>query len=781
MLVTQQKKFDSKDEPLTDLLGKAANGKLQLPDFQRRWVWDDDHIRSLLASISLAYPIGAVMTLRTGNPDVRFRPRTLEGVSLADSIEPDLMLLDGQQRMTSLYMALSSREPVLTRDARGRTLKRHYYADINASIDPNADREEDGIVSIPDDRMLRHDFGRRVYRDLTTRENEIAEEMFPLDIVLDYSKTMAWQLQYLSSGPGEQPERVDKWGKFHTEIIQHFIQYDVPTIELTELTPKEAVCQVFEKVNTGGVTLTVFELLTATYAVDDFKLREDWEQRQSELHQHELLSVVKATHLLQVIALLASYDRRHAYLSEHTGDERAPAVSCKRRDILRLKLEDYLKWADTATQGFKRAVPFLHSEYIFRNKDLPYVTQVVPLAAIFGILGDRADSYNAQQRLQRWYWCGVFGEMYGGSTETRFALDLVDCIQWIESPEDIPRTVQDAQFQAERLLTLRTRNSAAYKGLYALQMKHGSMDLQTGRRIDVNAIFEHAIDIHHIFPKRWCDDNDIASVLANCVVNKTAIDARTNRRIGSNAPSIYLRNIEERDGIDERILDKFIHSHYIDSVALRQDDFQKFFNHRFETLVDQVARVMGKQVNRTANRDESPFSEAGNEKTLLRRVQKLLTTDENRVLELKSTGCKNLHTGKKDPNVELAIVKSIAGFMNANGGTLLVGVDDQGLPVGIAQEFSELKNPNTDGWQLWLTDLVSTHLGTGAATGLDTKFCTIDGFIVACIDVGASDIPVFSKVKKGGERNVFFVRVNNSTRKLSGQELLDYRQRQWSA
>ena len=640
--------------------------------------------------------------------------------------------------------------------------------------------EEVGIVSIPDDRMQRRDFGREVYRDITTRAKEISEEMFPLDIVLDYSETMAWQLQYLDSGPGEQSERVEKWRKFHTEVIQHFIQYDVPTIELTELTPKEAVCQVFEKVNTGGVTLTVFELLTATYAADDFNLRENWEERQGILHQHELLSGVKATHLLQVIALLASFDRRRRYLLQNTGDERAPAVSCKRRDILRLKLEDYLKWADRATQGFERTVPFLHSEYIFRNKDVPYLTQIVPLAAIFGILGENANSYNAQQRLQRWYWSGVFGEMYGGSTETRFALDLVDCVQWVESEERIPRTVQDAQFQAERLLTLRTRNSAAYKGLYALQMKHGSMDLQTGCRIDVNAIYDHAIDIHHIFPKRWCDENNISKDVANCVVNKTAIDARTNRRIGSNAPSVYLRSIEHKDDIDERTMDEFIHSHYIDSVALRQNDFQRFFNNRFEILVKQVASAMGKKVNRAPNRDESPFSESGNKLALIERVQRLLNNDENRVLEFKSTGFRNLHTGQKDQKIEHMVVKSVAGFMNANGGTLLVGVDDQGSPVGINQEFSELKKPNTDGWLLWLTDLVSTHLGTGAATELDTNFCTVSGLIVACIDISASHTPVFSKVKKGGERNVFFVRVNNTTRELSGQELLDYRQRRWS-
>ena len=102
----QEKKFESNEKPLSDLLKMAASGRLQLPDFQRGWVWDDNHIVSLLTSISLSYPIGAVMTLRTGNPDVKFRPRLLEGVELEGDLEPEFMLLDGQQRITSLYLAL---------------------------------------------------------------------------------------------------------------------------------------------------------------------------------------------------------------------------------------------------------------------------------------------------------------------------------------------------------------------------------------------------------------------------------------------------------------------------------------------------------------------------------------------------------------------------------------------------------------------------------------------------------------------------------------------------
>lgn len=100
------KKFTSDEVPLAQLLNQASSGVLQLPDFQRGWVWDDAAIRSLLASISLSYPIGAVMTLQTGNPHVKFRPRYLEGVALGPGIEPEILLLDGQQRATSLYLVL---------------------------------------------------------------------------------------------------------------------------------------------------------------------------------------------------------------------------------------------------------------------------------------------------------------------------------------------------------------------------------------------------------------------------------------------------------------------------------------------------------------------------------------------------------------------------------------------------------------------------------------------------------------------------------------------------
>ena len=773
-----EKKFSSDELPLAQLLDRAANGDLQLPDFQRGWVWDDDHIRSLLVSISLSYPIGAVMTLVAGNPDVNFKARLLEGASLGAAPAPEMLLLDGQQRLTSLFQALRSRAPVCTRDRRGNELYRHYYANVDACIDPSVDREEEGIVGVPADRIVRSDFGRTIDMDLSNRDQEIATEMFPLDIVLDGGETMDWQMAYLQSGPGELPDRVDKWKRFQEAIVNSFVQYHVPTIDLAKSTPKEAVCQVFEKVNTGGVTLTVFELLTATYAAGDFELRKDWDERHERLAQHELLAEVDATAFLQIVTLMATYGRRQSRLQAHPEDDKAPAVSCKRRDVLRLPLDDYQRWAAVAEDGLLRAVPFLHSHRIFRYRDLPYATQLVPLGAIFGWTKDGAESYGSRQRLGQWFWCGVLGEMYGGAAETRFANDLEDCVAWIEEGANsaAPRTVQVAQFQAERLLTLRTRNSAAYKGLYALQMKQGGRDFKNGQPIDVHAYMEDAIDIHHIFPRHWCANHDIAPWIADCIVNKTALDAHTNRRIGGHAPSVYLSRIESSDGIEAHVLDGFLRSHDIDPVALRRDDFAEFFNQRFESLLHHAERAMGKPVNRRPDRDESPFAEQ--EVDIEPGVRSLIDGGESGVVEFKSTALRNLHTGTQDEAITWAVVKTIGAFMNSHGGTLLIGINDDGQAVGIESDYPHVKGGDRDGWELRLTAAIKNALGAVAATDLSVRCCMIDSRTVARVDVRPGAEPVFAS-RKGGVQDVFFTRLNNSTEQLSGQALLAYRHKHW--
>lgn len=600
--------FDSTKESLQDLLRDIKDAKTQLPDFQRGWVWDDEHIRSLIASVSLSFPIGAVMMLQTGNAEVRFKPRLVQGVVYTALPEPERLILDGQQRLTSLYQALMLGQAVLTRDVRGNEIKRWYYLDIKKALDPQGDRDE-AIIGVPEDRKLRN-FRGEVGSDYSTTALECAAEMLPLHIVFDLSALTNWQMAYLQADPAQMQERLQRWNQLNQSVIQRFQQYQIPVIVLRKETPKEAVCQVFEKVNTGGVSLTVFELITATYAADDFNLRDDWRDRERKLRELRLLRGVQSDDLLQAVTLLATYERRQAGLSANLPQQEVAGVSCKRKDILKLPLEAYQHWADRATAGFIKAARLLYGQKIFESRDLPYRTQLTPLAAIMATLGDRADNEGVRSKLVRWYWCGVLGELYGSAVETRFAKDLPEVLTWIDGGPE-PDTIRDANFTPARLLTLQTRNSAAYKGLSALLLREGAKDFRTGNAIEDSIYFDDKVDIHHIFPQAWCAARKIDRRRYNSIINKTPLDAKTNRIIGGNAPSVYLARLQRSAEVDEARMNAILRSHLITPEALRNDDFDAFFAVREKALLERIEQAMGKPIVRTMVEPEAVPVPAG--------------------------------------------------------------------------------------------------------------------------------------------------------------------------
>jgi len=582
--------FESQRESLHGILQDIAAGKYQLPDFQRGWVWDDAHIASLLASVRQSYPIGAVMTLETGNADVRFKPRLVEGVHRSDQKQPERLILDGQQRLTSLYQSLFMQEAVATRDPRGKPMKRWYYIDINEALDPTVDAEET-ILSVSEDRRVKN-FRNEVRADYSSTELECRAEVLPLNIVFDMSRLTAWQMEYFKGLSADELQvRVNKWNHIFQEIVHRFQQYQVPIIALKKETPKEAVCQVFEKVNTGGVSLTVFELVTATYAAEDYSLRDDWEDRRKRLYQRQVLREVPAEDFLASTTLFSTWQR------QQRGEQ--VAVSGKRKDMLRLPLDEYTRVAPLIVAGYDKAAQFLFNQNIYAARDVPYRTQLIPLAAIFAAFEDKTLSDPVRQKISQWYWCGVFGELYGSATETRFARDLPEMLTWIAGGSE-PTTVTDCNFSDQRLYSLRRRNSAAYKGLHALLMQHGALDLCTGERYDVQIYFDKAVDIHHIFPRTYCETLGIEKARWDCIVNKTPLSAETNRFIGGVAPSAYLKRIQDKYNLTLERLDEILQSHLILPKQLHADDFDAFFTARMEKLLGLLERATAKAISRSA-------------------------------------------------------------------------------------------------------------------------------------------------------------------------------------
>jgi hypothetical protein len=258
----------------------------------------------------------------------------------------------------------------------------------------------------------------------------------------------------------------------------------------------------------GGVVLTAFELLTATYAAENFRLRDDRygsaerkvDGAQPSMAHKKVLRGVQNTDFLQAITLIHTFGRRQEDIRHGKPNDEATGVSCKKSAVLALPCEGYQALRDHVLTGFLRAAKFLTLEHIFLHRDLPYQTQLVPLAAILAELGAGWEEIGTKQKLRQWYWCGVLGELYGGAVESRHARDLPEVLGWIRDGGSSPTTERDANFNPGRLLTLRTRNSAAYKGIYALLMQRGGREFLTDEPISLQTYDEEKIDIHHIFP-----------------------------------------------------------------------------------------------------------------------------------------------------------------------------------------------------------------------------------------------------------------------------------------
>ena len=148
----------------------------------------------------------------------------------------------------------------------------------------------------------------------------------------------------------------------------------------------------------------------------------------------------------------------------------------------------------------------------------------------------------------------------------------------------------------DRLWTLRSRQSAAYKGLYALLLADGAKDWFSGSTISAITYFDDSIDVHHIFPQDWCKKNGKRRRKYNSILNKTPLSARTNRIIGGKAPSIYIEQLAKKAEVSEKTILASIESHRVSISDLQNDDFESHLESRAVALLEQIKGAMGKEV-----------------------------------------------------------------------------------------------------------------------------------------------------------------------------------------
>lgn len=269
--------MEAKKLNLGDLLRKLKDGEIQLPDFQRNWIWDDDKIKSLLESMIRDFPINSIMLLGCNPDDKKFSPRPIEGVKNPPH-KPQYLILDVQQRLTSLFGALFSDSPV--KISKGSKSKREllYYVDMQKAIDAvkNSAGVEDLVISVPPSGKLK---SKGVNWDLSSSEKEFVASMFPLNKIFD-ENILQWVLSYTDYYANDANKRALVMD--FNNLISKIKRYEVAIIELEKNTSLAAVCKIFENANKGVAKLDVFDLLTSIFAsiVDangqSVKLRDEW-------------------------------------------------------------------------------------------------------------------------------------------------------------------------------------------------------------------------------------------------------------------------------------------------------------------------------------------------------------------------------------------------------------------------------------------------------------------------------------------------------------------------
>ena len=305
------------------------------------------------------------------------------------------------------------------------------------------------------------------------------------------------------------------------------------------------------------------------------KIKETFEEKSL-----EILEAIDCSEFITALTLLVSYEKFY--------NDKKSRVSCKSEDILKLKLNDYLDYKEDIADGFIEAAKFLEEEGIRTKKYLPYKPQLIPMAAIFAEL-NLMNKNNAASRnkMRRWYWCGVFSEAYRDGHLARFSKDMIQVIKWIKTGKT-PEIIENVQLSARKLIKAKRLQSAIYKGLISIIFKNGATDFIAGKNI---ANYADSLEIHHIFPKKYCEISKLSKDKFDSIANKTLILKSTNRVIGDNPPSVYLKKIEQKTELSGTEIDKIFELHFADTAFCRTDSFNTFVADRMKKIFNKIEQL----------------------------------------------------------------------------------------------------------------------------------------------------------------------------------------------
>ncbi len=519
---------------LLELVRKAYHGEVMLPDFQRNFVWARNDIEELICSLLEKMFIGTFLIQRVNPTDVPFKVIPIEGANKINSDftpKPEIIVLDGQQRLTSLFYALYSPDIPL------KNTTNPYAFFINLEELSN-DNLEDAIFSWSKQwreyKALLDGNGK--YNSSELKKNKI----LPLTFLANESEFWKWWYGEFRGLFGE--EKAQKIENYLKNIIDYHIH--VLSIPLTE--KPEDIAILFERINRTGIKLSIFDLLTARL-YKFINLRTEWES---------------AFNVKYWLKQIASNDIKNTKIPYYIiqGIALSKGIGIKARDIIKI---------DSATlnkETWKKAIEILENKILSRLFDvseygiadyrwLSYPSMISIWLGLF-IKAEKGEIEIDIAKINRWYWSVIFTERYSGSTETKQTKDFKDLVTWLTDSYKVPEAIEDMRSKLE-IMKIDTKypGSSIYKGVFNLLFRRGAWDFYEKDKIKFSV---KDLEDHHIFPRKFLENKNV-NVEKDIVLNRTLILSSTNRKINRKAPATYIGEMVKIHGSEnevKRILEK---------------------------------------------------------------------------------------------------------------------------------------------------------------------------------------------------------------------------------
>ncbi len=738
--------FTKVDYDLSSLVKYIELGEIGLPDIQRPFVWRNNKVRDLFDSMYQGYPVGYLLLWRNGLPDDR--PIGTE----AKQKPPRLVIVDGQQRLTSLYAVIKG-FPII---------RENYNKEfITIAFNPLEERFEVADAAIKRDKSFIPDISK-----IWSESTDIFE------VVDNY-------VDGLKTSRKVSDEEIRKIRKSINKL-QSLATFPFTALELASDISEEDVSEVFVRINSKGISLNQADFILTLMSVfwDEGRTRLEEFCRDSRHPNKEKASPFNyfiepdPDQLLRVCVGLAFKRARLKYVysilrgkdleTEKFSDERRIEQFDKLKEA-QSRVLNIQKWHDFL--GCLRLAGFRSTKMISSENNLlfSYILYLIGRTEI-GV-----EEFTLRKVIAQWYFMSAVTGRYTGSPESAMESDLAR-LRNVESEDQfIGRLQQICDITLtndfwgvtlpNNLATSSSRSPSLFAYNAALVLLDANVLFSKAKMTDLLDPATHAIksavERHHLFPKEYLENIGIKDIRdTNQIANFAFVEWLDNIKISDKAPSEYLPLIKKRFSKSEL---KEMYRHHALPDEWEKMEYNTFLEHRRLMMADIVKEgyeslVAGARL-KTKIQDYD--------------LTALINIGESEAVEFKSTLRVNLHTGKPDKRMEKAILRTIAGFLNTGGGTLVVGMSDNGTPVGIEAD----KFVNEDKMSLHLVNIVKSRINPQTLTYMHIHFEDYECARIMVVRCHKSPSPIFVK-DDSIER--FFVRTGPSTSELTASQTQDY-------